>query len=271
MATKKKKTNKKQLKKTQFLSKKNIVVAIVLVAIVGGLSLLLTSANSNSYNTSVKSCKLTNAGQEAYQRCLDRSAEALVYRYYVGLLARKPEKAGISFWTGQLVKGKQTPTRVAERMLASTEASWGKTTNQMFVYSAYERITGKYVSDNRDFVETVLDNLIEGRTNRANVVKLFAKQAGISYAVANAKAASAEVDFVAGLYINMLKRKPNNLYENNSEELNYWVNQLYTATNKGEINPGKLSRAQVAARFATSEEAIKVNRSGFVNYVNNTQ
>lgn len=271
MPAKKKKTTKKQLKKTQFFSKKNVVVIVILVAIAGGLSLLLTSASNNSYNTSVQSCKLTNAGQESYQRCLDRSAEALVYRYYVGLLNRKPEKAGITFWSNQLVKGKQTPTRVAERMLASTEASWGKSTNLLFVYGAYERITGKYVSDNRDFVETVLDNLIEGRTTRANVIKLFATQAGISYATANAKAAPAEFDFVAGLYTNMLKRKADILYDKNSKEVNYWVDQLYTATEKGEINPGKLSRAQVAAKFATSEEAIRVNRAGFINYVNSTQ
>ena len=123
MATKgKSKGRKKSLKQTKQLDSKKMLIVVLYVAVVGGLFMLVSNAGAeSSYNTSVSACPKSPA--DKLKSCVDKSAESLVYRYYLGLLGRKPDTGGITFWSKQLTSKKNTPVRVAEPTGASQSTS----------------------------------------------------------------------------------------------------------------------------------------------------
>ena len=272
MAQKKKNSaTKKRIGTQNTIDPKKALLLALLVALVGGMFVWVSNAGTSSYNKSVADCpKLDYANHPDTQKCIDTSAEALVYRYYAGLLGRQPDKGGIKFWSSQLIKNKQTAERVAERMLASNEAKRKESPNLIFVHMLYVNILGTSTYNHDEYV-AYLAKLDAKQVTRDQLIKEFGLKRHLPFDKAKTLMNIDDVQFVTNLYERMLGRKwvvsygPKMKIQNG--EVEYWVNQLKRPQN-GTASP-KMTRAQVAATFAKSNEAISKHRAGFIAYVNN--
>jgi hypothetical protein len=257
MATKKTTSKKSAAKSSsaKLMTKKNdsvkMALIVVLAALVGGFSVWLANAGTATVK-SLADCKMTVsanvkadgtivpttndsktlAATNAYRDCVDSSAEALVYRYYVGLAGRKPEKLhvplrrtdGIVFWRNALTEKKETPARVAERMLCTNEL----------------RKLGLVGADKDASRCTVAPD-------KSGDVKLYVQKNN--------------QDFVDWVYLKMLGKdasKKSGVYLKDPEGRAYW---------KKKLDSKKLTRAEVVASIAQSSEAKRVNSANFVKYI----
>ena len=269
MATKgKSKGSKKSLKQTKQLDSKKMLIVVLFVAVVGGLFMLVSNAGAeSSYNTSVSACPKSPA--DKLKSCVDKSAESLVYRYYLGLLGRKPDTGGITFWSKQLTSKKNTPVRVAERMLASNESKNKEVPNIVFVSMLYANISKTTQYDNAEF-DAYLAKLNAKKVTREQLIKEFATNNKISVETATTAMSIDDAKFVTNLYERMLGRKwvskNTKAAKTQNKEVQYWVNKLKRQANG--TKPSLMTRPQVAFTFAKSNEATKKLSQPFIDYVN---
>lgn len=268
-----KKTTSKQLKAQSKIDPIKALLIVLAVALVGGSLVYISNASTlSSYNKSVVECNNIKTSstltKKQWTDCANSSAEALTYRYYRGLLGRQPDRSGFVFWTNALVKGKENPERIAQRMIASTEGTYGTLSNEQFVARLYNTIKGK-PGDTKG-VEYWTKKLTSG-TKRARVIELFAAEAKVPYATALKKMSQdvlTNKQFVDKLYDYMMEADKATITvypapaPASAKDRAYWVAKLDSTDPKV-----KLTRQAVAAKLAQTITAKNANSSEFLNYV----
>jgi len=267
MANKSKsKSNNSSLKSAKKIDAKKAIIVVLAVAVVGGIFVLVSNAGTEGgYNTSISACPKSPA--QKLKDCVDKSAESLVYRYYAGLLGRKPDAGGIAFWSNQLTSKKNSPVRVAERMLASNESKSKEVPNVVFVSMLYSNIA-KNSKPNTDEFNTYVAKLNDKKITRDQLIALFANKSGLTVAKAKVAMSIDDAKYVTNLYERMFGRNwvtaDAKAAQSQNKEVQYWVDKLKANGTK----PAEMTRPQVAYEFAKSSEAVKKHGQAFIDYVN---
>lgn len=120
-------------KTTQFSLKKGLIVA-GLIAIVGVVVVASSFAGGTpDYQYSIaEKC----SGDQATQSCKDLSAEALVYRLYVGISGRQPNLDELADWTQKLAGDRVKPLSVIEVGLRN--AAFTSLSNRAYIERLYQ-------------------------------------------------------------------------------------------------------------------------------------
>lgn len=124
------------------LDLKRMVPVVAVVALVGGFFVFRSFADTKlyAYQYSVAKCSVNSSTKEVKNAtCRDKSAEALTYRFYKGLLGRNPDSGGYKFWTQKLAGDRLTPEKVAQQMIDADKKVQQKSTAQ-FVEDLYKNM-----------------------------------------------------------------------------------------------------------------------------------
>lgn len=182
----------------------------------------------------------------------------MVFRYYYGLLGREPDLSGFKFWSRAATVQNESPTRIAARMIASTEGKYGTLSNEQFVARMYNNIFVPGRVGDAKGVEYWTKKLNSG-TKRTRVIELFAAQAKVPYATAVQRMDQVLTNqqFVDRVYQYMLGKSPANDKAGHA----YWTKRLDATDNT------KLTRAQVAFEIGKSSTARSYNHERFKAYI----
>ncbi len=234
------------------------VILTVAVAVVIGLFVVWRSLASSlpEYRYSMFACS-TKAGSApaASSPCAARSAEALVYRMYVGGLRRSPDLQGMSYWRDALIKGQTGPAGMVSTFFKPPKTRVATTaTNAAFISSVYTSILGK--KPDAAGYNYWLAQLNSGKKTRDAITTYFANKAQMPLAEAKQRLAKNVVtvdneQFVADLYSQLLGRKAD------ASGLSYWTKQLDAKTK---------TYSDVVVALATSQESSNYFSDGFVRY-----
>lgn len=144
MATKPKPTTKRKAvsvrvsKKKRGISKLQAIVLVAVLAIIGVVAVALTRASGTppyqySYSTHCKVAADTTKARQDAQACKDRSAEAMVYRLYRGLMDRDPNATEYAFWTQQLAGER---TKITDTVLVQKQSA-AMGSDEVFISKLY--------------------------------------------------------------------------------------------------------------------------------------
>ncbi len=131
-------------KKTNSFSLKKGLIAAGLVAIVGLVAVAFSFAGGTpDYQYSIaEKC----SGDQATQSCRDLSAEALIYRLYLGLSGREPNAGELSEWTQKLAGDRVRPQGVIEVGLRNP--AFTSLSNKAYVEKLYQGFFGRQADTN---------------------------------------------------------------------------------------------------------------------------
>ncbi len=178
-------------KKTTLFSKRNGLIVAGLAAIVGLVFVAFSFASGPSlgaYQYSVNNCKTLRANgttgkllpqTESTRNCINKSAEAAVYRMYIGVLGRTPDASGYQYWTQRLAGDKVASSAVVRSFLSSSQVKAKLTslkTNGQFVAYLASKFQGNDKLTSYD--KYWLKRLDAKKKTRSEVIRqyIFAKE-----------------------------------------------------------------------------------------------
>lgn len=244
------------LTKLQKLNWKRSLPVVVIVALVGGFLVFRSFAGQTlyKYQYSAYQCPGFNkadAAKNTSDSCVGASAEALTFRYYQGVFGRSPDAGGFKFWVQQLAGDRERVSRVAEKMLATREASYDKLSNADYVSAAYKNILGRNADPSGQAYW--LGQLDGKKKTRDELLRNFAAQAKITPELAAQKMGKpTNEEFVKQAYVGLMGRPAD------AGGLAYW---------KGQLDTKKLAPKDVVARLAIENESIKKHAPAVAAYL----
>lgn len=233
------------------LSWKVMLPFALVVGVAGTILLTRSFAQTPDYKYSAETC--ADKTSTSPESCIQKSAEAAVYRAYKGILKRNPDLGGYEHWKEQLTTGKSDYGGMVEYMARSREVSTDPSnlSTEDFVKLMYERILG--YSPSAADINYWKGQIDSGTGTRewavrhfAGVAKISDEQANIRLRLPNAKV------FVGELYQNMFG------YSGSDADVKYWVDRIY----KDGWTQGKVAR-----HFIVQTDAVKHHGSGAVEYI----
>lgn len=238
------------------LNWKRSLPVVVVVALVGGFLVFRSFAGQTLYKYQYSAYQCTgfnkaDIAKNTADTCVGASAEALTFRYYQGIFGRNPDAAGYKFWVQQLAGDRERPSRSAEKILATREASYDKLSNADYVSAAYKNILRRNADTGGQTYW--LGQLDSKKQTRDFLLRTFAAQAKITPEVAAQKMGKpTNEEFVKQAYVGLLGRPAD------AAGLSYW---------KGQLDAKKLAPKDVIARLAIENESIKKHAPALATYL----
>lgn len=174
-------------KKTTLLTKRNGIIVAALAAVAGLAFVAFSFASGVStkpYQYSANLCGLEKRTANpnglkqlsaSTKNCYNKSAEALVYRLYKGVLKRNPDAGGYAYWTQQLAGDRTSYSRVTSLFMGTSQTrtvSSNLVKNEDFVKSISVNFTGR--SELNSYDKYWVGQLNNGKKSRTEVVTRYA-------------------------------------------------------------------------------------------------
>ncbi|MCA9309365.1 DUF4214 domain-containing protein [Candidatus Saccharibacteria bacterium] len=229
---------------------------VAIVGLVGGYVVYQSFAGTALYRYQYSTYQCPNFNKDdtaknTNESCVNASAEGLVYRYYKAVFGRDPDNSGYKFWTQQLAGDREKPSRVAAKMLASSENNFGNLSNEDYVAKLYQNVLKR--NGDPSGMAYWTKKLDDKSWTRDRVLSQFAATAKITAADAQIQMGKpTNEQFVQQLYTSLFERQAD------SGGLAYW---------KGQLDGNKLSRSDVIARFAVDEASMKALGNDFATFL----
>ncbi len=102
-----------------------------------------------------------------------QTIESEVAEIYISTFGRAPDKDGLAYWTGEVLKGNLTMAQVSESFFdqSETQEMYGNSSNLDFLISIYENTLGKTVDSSDEGVQYWLGQLDSGELTQNGFVK----------------------------------------------------------------------------------------------------
>lgn len=141
-------------------TKRLLIPIVLLVTVVGAYTVYKSfAATQEAYQYSYSSCLRLPDNSFKDVGCRDKSAQALIYRYYRLVLQRDPDKNGFDYWTQMLVKEKQSPELVLRRMTGTAEArqkaAQAQSGNELVNLATSQQVQSRYEAGFVNYLRTI--------------------------------------------------------------------------------------------------------------------